>query len=255
MKILKYYVPIIIVSGLLASCNVGYNPNNNLQSQSITNNQIVESNLYLLAVQWIPEWCAIPQSAIAASATVNNTACSDHSLNPYMYHGIWPDFSNGGYPSSCYSAPTIDETELTFVNPYTNYLESPNDFINHEWSKHGTCSNFYNPNIPNSTPAYYKNFNDYFIAGLNLFHQLKLPQLSGVMTINDIKTALVSNNANLKISASSIIIWCALGADNKYHFSSLNFCVNYKTLKFENCPDQLIQKGGCTESQVTVDSL
>lgn len=65
----------------------------------------------------------------------------------FNIHGLWP---SGSAQDSCYYPDTctnqqldfnsIDKTTLAYMDKYWNSLyKNTEDFIEHEWTKHGTC--------------------------------------------------------------------------------------------------------------------
>jgi ribonuclease I len=79
----------------------------------------------------------------------------------YTIHGLWIDYSRGGYPEFCNS----DKFDIELLDPLRKNLDkywggcfgNSIDLWEHEWKKHGTC--FY-PRIE---------FTEYFNKTLNLF--------------------------------------------------------------------------------------
>lgn len=71
--------------------------------------------------------------------------------NSWTIHGLWPDNCDGTYDSSCDSKRAYtnltaliktygSDSLLDFMNTYwLSDSESPEEFWEHEWSKHGTC--------------------------------------------------------------------------------------------------------------------
>ncbi|KAF2431450.1 ribonuclease T2 [Tothia fuscella] len=78
--------------------------------------------------------------------------------NSWTIHGLWPDYCNGSYPSSCDSSreyknlPKIfQENKLEWLMRYFKiYWKVLNgtdvDLWAHEWAKHGTCMSTLRPN-------------------------------------------------------------------------------------------------------------
>lgn len=79
---------------------------------------------YVLALTWVPAFCA----------TRNDPNECGKNLG-FALHGLWPQFANGDYPSTC---ATTDLTPAMRTK-YEGIYPSPT-MIGHEWSKHGTCS-------------------------------------------------------------------------------------------------------------------
>lgn len=79
---------------------------------------------YVLALTWVPAFCA----------TNHDPQECGHDTG-FALHGLWPNYDNGNYPSSCAEVALTQATRETFETIYA----SPK-MIEHEWSKHGTCS-------------------------------------------------------------------------------------------------------------------
>jgi ribonuclease T2 len=165
---------------------------------------------------------------------------SSVSTDYFTIHGLWPEYNNGNYPSNC-PGPAFNVSAIQdLVNNLDQYWPSNqggnDDFWEHEWSKHGTCSNF-------GQHAYFQNA---------LIFQNKF----------DIKSAL--DNANIvpssskKYTASSIsqAIDRSFGATPALHCDSSTFseaavCLT-KSLSLMDCPSNLGSYFQCPSS-VTYD--
>lgn len=81
---------------------------------------------YLLTLSWSPTFCLTHK---------DNEQCSGKGYG-FVLHGLWPQYAKGGWPESCPPrvslSPAQKEQGLTLF-PTQKLLE-------HEWSKHGTCS-------------------------------------------------------------------------------------------------------------------
>jgi ribonuclease T2 len=80
-------------------------------------------DFYVLSLTWVPSFCAAhPDPA----ECVRNLG--------FGLHGLWPESVNG-YPSNC----SPDALPIGVRTAYAGLFPSA-DMIDHEWSKHGTCS-------------------------------------------------------------------------------------------------------------------
>ena len=105
-----------------------------------------EFDYYALALSWSPSYCAShndPQQ------------CAGGSKLGFVLHGLWPQYAKG-YPENCSTVKLPDEVRAQYAALYP----SPK-LIEHEWSKHGTCSGL--------EPA------DYFTLSSKLKTVLKVP--------------------------------------------------------------------------------
>lgn len=81
---------------------------------------------YVLSLSWSPTFCLTHQS---------DPQCSGKGYG-FVLHGLWPQYASGGWPQFCSAGVPLNAGErekgLTLF-PTGKLLE-------HEWSKHGTCS-------------------------------------------------------------------------------------------------------------------
>jgi ribonuclease T2 len=100
--------------------------------------------LYVLAYSWTPGFCATEQNDPGCSAP------QDFWTSHFTLHGLWPQNYGSGYPSFCTKEafdPKVPEAVgMSTMNTYwpnvqaTTGSSSYDDFWEHEWTKHGTCS-------------------------------------------------------------------------------------------------------------------
>lgn len=81
---------------------------------------------YLLALSWSPTFCLTHK---------DDAQCTGKGYG-FVLHGLWPQYAKGGWPQSCPPLTQLNAEErakgLTLF-PTAKLME-------HEWSKHGTCS-------------------------------------------------------------------------------------------------------------------
>jgi ribonuclease I len=82
-------------------------------------------------------------------------------FNNYTIHGLWIDYTSGGYPQFC-NHTTFNYKELKPLLPKLNIawkgcLGDSRKLWEHEWKKHATC-------IPHNITVY-----DYFSTTLRLY--------------------------------------------------------------------------------------
>ena len=105
-------------------------------------------DFYLLNLSWSPEFCA----------THSSPECG-RSLG-FVVHGLWPQDVTGDYPEDCSDAPgPANPAADTDIYPTVSLVE-------HEWQTHGTCSGL--------------SADGYFNAVHTAFHEVKLPDVSGL---------------------------------------------------------------------------
>ena len=81
---------------------------------------------YLLTLSWSPTFCLTHK---------DDAQCSGKGYG-FVLHGLWPQYAKGGWPESCPPMVALSPAERTqglTLFPTPKLLE-------HEWSKHGTCS-------------------------------------------------------------------------------------------------------------------
>lgn len=81
---------------------------------------------YLLTLSWSPTFCLTHK---------DDTQCSGKGYG-FVLHGLWPQYANGGWPESCPPLTTLSAAETS--KGLT--LFPTKKLLDHEWSKHGTCS-------------------------------------------------------------------------------------------------------------------
>ena len=209
---------------------------------------ISKFDFYILATQWIPGWCEVGTGQSGASLDLMK-ACQQQASSPLMFHGLWPENNNGTYPSDCAKVPDIDTSKLDFSNPYLSYLSNASAFINHEWSKHGTCSNFYDSGSETAKQnAYYQNLNKYFQTGIKQYQQIKLPTFMLQMSVKDVQQQI--HKLNQHIPADSIMVMCDSNNNDERYMTGLWFCSNKTADKFISCPES-VSKNACSGNILT----
>lgn len=118
-------------------------------STSAASSESSSFDFYIMAMSWQPQFCY-------SNRNYNHVGCTepnDYWKSHWTIHGLWPQFSDGSYPSSCSSQqlessdfqylsedlnlywPNVKSSADTSANSYTH-----SSFWRHEWSKHGTCT-------------------------------------------------------------------------------------------------------------------
>lgn len=150
-----YYIMNIIYSGILYSLlpafilvSLSYIKSCHGELVSLVKNNETPSSdtdeLYVFAYIWEPESCHENPSW---------AQCSDPQSfwgTNFVIHGLWPQYSSGGYPSTCTDEPfndaVIENIGIDTMNHYwpnvKSELSDPDyfSFWQHEWTKHGTCT-------------------------------------------------------------------------------------------------------------------
>jgi ribonuclease T2 len=109
-----------------------------------------DEDYYLLALSWLPTWCAQTGDAREARQCDTNAG--------WVVHGLWPQYAAGGWPEYC-------QTEAR--DPSRAQTAAMADIMGdgglawHQWKKHGRCSGL--------------TAQDYFSATRTAFERLDWP--------------------------------------------------------------------------------
>jgi ribonuclease T2 len=82
---------------------------------------------YLVSLSWSPTYCV--------SHPDDRAQCARKGYG-FVLHGLWPQYTRGGYPQTCRTRQTLTPAARQFAN---SVFPSPK-LVDHEWAKHGTCS-------------------------------------------------------------------------------------------------------------------
>lgn len=83
---------------------------------------------YVLSLSWAPEFCKTHPADTSSECGANPPGL--------VLHGLWPQYSKGGYPVSCASSQKLDAEALALART----VFPSEKLAQHEWQKHGTCS-------------------------------------------------------------------------------------------------------------------
>jgi ribonuclease T2 len=81
---------------------------------------------YLLALSWSPTFCLTHK---------DDSQCTGKGYG-FVLHGLWPQYAKGGWPESCPPLTTLNAAQTS----QGLTLFPTKKLLDHEWSKHGTCS-------------------------------------------------------------------------------------------------------------------
>lgn len=162
----------------------------------------VDFDYYLLAMSWAPSFCH--------SHPYNQTP---ECTQPYKFvlHGLWPQYENGKWPQNChfYGDVTKDVTQLMID------IMPSESLINHEYSKHGTCTGL--------EPQ------EYFELARTAYEKVVIPQELNVTQTVEIPTEALAAaflKANPWLSGDSIHLQCSHGRHS--YLTGVNICVDKK---------------------------
>lgn len=86
---------------------------------------------YLLALTWMPSFCAFTGDARA------DTRCAPGQRRGWQVHGLWPQHADGGWPEFC-RAPHRNPSRQETARQADLFGTSGAAW--HQWNKHGTCT-------------------------------------------------------------------------------------------------------------------
>lgn len=184
--------------------------------------QAADFDFYVLALSWSPAWCA------SAQARPDSAQCAKDSGLGFVVHGLWPQYETG-YPEYCASArvpePVVDS--VLDIMPDRRLVE-------HEWRKHGTCS---------ESPAA-----DYFATTRAAFERVTVPaEFENVAENRTASAAAIEAAfaaANPGLPADGIAIVCSDG-----WFREVRVCLE-RSLAFRSCEE--VDTQGCRQKSLRV---
>ncbi|MGB8131027.1 MAG: hypothetical protein WCG81_14650 [Candidatus Angelobacter sp.] len=166
-----------------------------------------EFDYYVLSLSWTPSFCASHSADESAECKVGN-----HTA--FVLHGLWPQAQSGPPPMECVPARPVAKS---IVDRMVRFYPD-RSLVQHEWEKHGTCSNL-------SSADYFNRVEQAFTAMKvpSQFSSLNHDQQFDVRQIE--QSFAAANNA----SANSFRISCHAG-----EMVSVEACLN-KDLKYQAC--------------------
>ncbi len=174
---------------------------------------------FLLDMPWGPAFCS----------SIKDVSASCRPQAGFAVHGLWPQNNDGTWPQFC--APTPASSDLARNLDITPDM----DLIQHEWTKHGTCSGLAD--------------GPYFQAAHRAFAQFTAPlQLIGMNNSRTYTTLYTMNMlylANPAFPRGSLSLSCRAG-----HVTSVEACFN-KALEPMRCQGLK----SCDAQVVTFDPL
>lgn len=106
-----------------------------------------EFDYFTLALSWAETYCGMSHKCCE-----ENACCKKDYPKGFVIRGLWPDYSNGSYPTCCNDLVPFEESEVKSLRPVLNKympsLECPKTACNekkrsnlaYQWEKHGTCT-------------------------------------------------------------------------------------------------------------------
>jgi ribonuclease T2 len=160
---------------------------------------------YLLTLSWSPEFC---------HSHSNDAECLGSKHYGFVVHGLWPEFSNGGYPEYCSKAPGLsDPTKMLDIMP-------DQSLIDHEWLAHGTCSGL--------GPEKYFDLVRQAFSSVSIPPDFRAPDRQLTVAPEMLKTAFA--RANPGLARNDLQVTC-----RSYYLNSIEICLT-KNLAPTACP-------------------
>jgi ribonuclease T2 len=156
------------------------------QSSSEPSGQAGVFDYYLLTLSWSPTYCL--------THTNDSNQCG-HKGFGFVLHGLWPQYTAGGYPESCDSQNRLTPEAVNFGK---TIFPSPK-LIDHEWGKHGTCSGL-------DALSYFQTA-DRARTSVKVPAPMESPAQTRSMTAADIASSFIS--ANPGMPANALVVACS----------------------------------------------
>ena len=171
-------------------------------------------DFYLLTLSWEPEYCFSHRSDPDCTA----------SKRGFVVHGLWPQNNDGSYPSNCSSTqpPPSNADELSGIVPA--------EILQHEWTKHGTCSGL-------SGNAYFDLIRKSW-SSLTIPTDFKAPARSFTVRPTDLKKEF--HDANGTIDPQDVVIGAGRG-----YLQSVEICLTKQGAPM-HCPATVYDYNGGT---------
>jgi len=213
--------------------------------------------MYVLAYTWTPEFCYDNLDDYPGCSNYR-----DYWTTHFTLHGLWPQYSSGGYPQDCSteaynskSALAVGWNDMTKYWPEVEYAVTDPDytgFWEHEWTKHGTCSGLAQV--------------DYFQTTVDTIKSFGTPQSlvdAATTAINGSSSSISSGNDG-SISADTLradmggTAYVSLQCESGAYLSGAYTCWAQEAgvpVKQIECPADVLSEDSCTASTISVPVL
>eukprot|EP01035_Chromulina_nebulosa_P020890 gene20890-27079_t len=197
---------------------------------------------FVFAYSWTPEFCYGKTSSYPGCQ-----APQSYWGEYFTLHGLWPQYSSGGYPASCTteafnsSIPVaVGYDDMIKYWPNVQYAESDpqyDSFWEHEWTKHGTCTTL--------------SQEEYFSAGLNLIKKFGTPAsltsaVGGTIAATDLRNALGG--------AAYVSLQCTSGKYLNGAYTCWSMVNGLPSAQIQ-CASDVQKEDTCTSSTISVASF
>ena len=178
----------------------------NPQMQNTTGN----FDFYLLSLSWSPGFCA------TAAGQNDPGQCAPGRKFSFVLHGLWPQYEQHGWPQDC----STEQIDPSAVSKMIGIMPSER-LIQHEWSKHGTCSGL------SST--------EYFEEAYEAYSEIKIPteykELAQQISVSPDEIRSKFAAANPAFSEQAFVVHCS---GNGRYLNEVHACLT-KDIKGRAC--------------------
>jgi ribonuclease T2 len=140
---------------------------------------------YLLALSWSPTYCLTHRE--------DQAQCGSKGFG-FVLHGLWPQFTNGGYPENC----AVDASLSPAARKSGESLYPSPKLVAHEWQRHGTCSGM-------NALEYFRTA-DRALAAVQVPGLLQAPRAQLSLSAAEIRAAF--HAANPRLPADGMVVSC-----------------------------------------------
>ncbi|MBP2311172.1 ribonuclease T2 family protein [Azospirillum soli] len=171
---------------------------------------------YVLSLSWSPTYCAKEESQ------GNPDQCGVDRKFGFVVHGLWPQYSAGGYPANC----TRDRSVPKAVVDQTMPIMPSVGLIVHQWQKHGTCTGL--------------NATDYFARIRTAYEKVKIPaefhSTASGLSVPATQVERLFVQANPGLTPESVAVVCS-----KRDVAEVRLCMD-KDLGFVACGEKVVDR-------------
>jgi len=176
---------------------------------------------YALSLSWAPTYCASHQQ--------DQSECGVGKRYGFVLHGLWPQFLKK-WPENCSDATLTPDEETKYASAYPS-----KKLMEHEWSKHGTCSGL--------SASEYFDLSDSLRKGLKIPEAYQQPEKS--FSSNSDELAQTFRTTNPDIEEGGVLAICS----GKF-LSEIHVCFSKDGKSHVACSDSEIRSANksCKDS-------
>lgn len=142
---------------------------------------------YVLSLSWSPTWCG------GKVGHTDGEQCGGPRRYGFVVHGLWPQYSRGGYPAQCVATPPVPAQVVDDMLP----LMPSRKLIQHQWSRHGTCDG--------AAPAEYFDRTRQAYERLRIPKPFQAPDLPQSMPVEQVEKLFVAANPGLDRKGMAVV--------------------------------------------------